>query len=368
MAAPRKPKKKKANIRVLIAIGIAAFIGLALLVLIMGQKGSQSAMQGEISKMKEEVEAAKKKAQELEQIKMLEEQNQKASNAAANAPVKETTTIVVAKRSIDAGTRLSAELLDTQELPQEAVPVNSFNYTQAVIGRIASSDIASGEPILPNKLIDKDTQTLAIPDGFRAMTIPVTNITGVGGFINPGCRVDILSVMAKSMKGASKEAKGDDKISKILIQNVKVLATSGKSAAAADSKGGASSGQTITIAVPADQVIKLALAFNNGEGQIQVVMRGYNDAAEITKTEMDTGELITGNSGKPKNAPIPQISLPKPPSETSYAAGNNTDLNSILNNPEALPPPEPPTAQTKTHSVELIQANSRSEVSFETEM
>ena len=84
---------------------------------------------------------------------------------------------------------------------------------------------------------------------------------------------------------------------------------------------------------------------------------------------MDTAELITGQESIEEEAVnIPDIDLPPPPSENSYSSGSETDLNSILSDGDGLPPPAPPATRTKTHSIEIIQANSRQEVSFETEI
>ncbi|MGD9581024.1 MAG: Flp pilus assembly protein CpaB, partial [Vampirovibrionia bacterium] len=316
-------------------------------------KNEKAELQAEIDKLKREQQMAMRQ----KQLDTRPQQEQQKKN---------TLNIVVAKRTIESGTRLDREDLEIQEWEPDAVPLNAANYPEALLGRITSDDFVTGEPILPSKLIDKDTKTLSIPDGYRAMTLPITSLTGVGGFITPGARVDLITVVPRSAEGEA-----DEKISKILLQNVKVLATSGNvnDSFSRGKKASGSSEATITVAVPAESAVKLALAYDNGNGNVQVILRGFSDGTKIDKVDIDTAELLTGQMHtEEKDISIPDVDLPPPPSQGGYSEGSNVNLNSILSDVDGLPPPAPPTARTKTHSIEIIQANSRQEVSFETEI
>lgn len=363
----KKIKKRKPNKKLFIAIGLAVVLGLILLTLMGGTQGKYSqistmleGMKGEKAELQAEIDKLKREQQ------MAKRQRQLDSRPKQEQVKKNTLSIVVAKRSIESGTRIDREDLEIQEWSPDAVPLNAANYPEALLGRITSDDLVAGEPVLPNKLIDKDTKTLSIPDGYRAMTLPITSLTGVGGFITPGSRVDLITVVPRAVG-----AETDEKISKVLLQNVKVLASSGKvnDSFSRGKKGKGESQATITVAVPAESAVKVALAYDNGNGNIQVILRGFQDGSRIDKTDIDTAELITGQMHiEEEEINIPDVDLPPPPSDTGYSAGSNVDLNSILSDVDGLPPPNPPTARTKTHSIEIIQANTRQEVSFETEI
>lgn len=375
MVSPRKGKKKKPNKKLFIAIGLAVVLSMLLIVLMQGQSGEFSSVKKQMAEKDSQINALKDdfeklKVQYHEALRQQQQMSmQSGSNKSTTAVKKNTASVVVAARPVSAGTRLTKTELKVEEWPQETVPLNAYNYTNNLIGRITNADIATSEPVLPDKLIDKDTKTLSIQDGFRAMTIPVTNLTGVGGFITPGARVDLLTVVPKSAEVGDKSV---EMMSKILMQNIKVLAVSGSPGASVGGRGKRGKNapeSTITVAVPAEEAVKLALAFNNGSGNIQVVLRGFQDASSIDKVNIDTAELITGQVAvEEEEISMPDVDLPPPPSQTSYDSGNNIDLNSILSDVDGLPPPSPPTARTRTHSIEIIQANSRQEVSFETEM
>ncbi|MEW5822075.1 MAG: Flp pilus assembly protein CpaB [Cyanobacteriota bacterium] len=366
MTSSRRSKKKKSNKKLLIAIGLAAVLGILLLFLMKGQKGAVSEINQKMAEKESEVAALQEELKNLKENQRLQLRNQQLASKPTVEQKKNTLSVVVAKRAIGSGTRLSRTDLEIQEWPQEAVPLNAANYVESLLGRITSADVASGEPVLPDKLIDKDTKTLAIQDGYRAMTIPVDGITGVGGYLTPGARVDLVTVVPKGM---GEDKSSDEKVSKVLMQNVKVLASTGKAEGSARGKKGEGDSATVTLAVPAEEAVKLALAYNNGGGTIQLILRGFQDGSGIEKTSIDTGELITGQIVvEEQEVVIPEMNLPPPPSQTAYSDGASTDLNSILSDVDGLPPPQPPTAKTKTHSIEIIQANTRQEVSFETEI
>src|SRR5439155_11184051 len=84
-------------------------------------------------------------------------------------------------------------------------------------GRVVVGKIVQGEPILASKLASKDAgRGLAalIPEGMRAEAVRVDEVVGVAGFIHPDDRVDVIATMS---------ARGADVISKVILQNVKVL-------------------------------------------------------------------------------------------------------------------------------------------------
>lgn len=369
MVAPRKTKKRKPNKKLFIAIGLAVVLGLILITLMSRSGGEVDQVKVALETMKAEQAKLKAENDELKRKQQIEmRQRQLDTRPQQEQEKKNTLSIVVAKRSIESGSRIDREDLEIQEWSPDAVPLNAANYPEALLGRITSDDLVAGEPVLPNKLIDKDTKTLSIPDGFRAMTLPITSLTGVGGYITPGARVDLITVVPRSTEA---EGSSDEKLSKILLQNVKVLAVTGK-VNESFSGGKKDKGQpeaTITVAVPAESAVKLALAFDNGNGNVQAILRGFQDGAKIDKVDIDTAELITGQIKVEEQAiSIPDIDLPPPPSDNGYSEGSNVNLNTILSDVDGLPPPEPPTARTKTHSIEIIQANTRQEVSFETEI
>ena len=90
----------------------------------------------------------------------------------------------------------------------------------------------------------------------------VDEVVGVSGFLNPGTLVDVVVTMAPGESSGSK-----DTISKIVLQNIKVLA-SGQNIDRPKDDREASAVRSVTLQVSPEQAEKLALA--SSEGRLQL--------------------------------------------------------------------------------------------------
>ena len=132
----------------------------------------------------------------------------------------ELTKVVVAEENLPFGTKIEAEHLKLVAFPAESVPEGSFSNINDMLGekgRRVVVAINSGEPVLASKVTGKDGRgglAEVIGDGMRAVTIPVNGIDGVGGFVQPGDRVDIVFTHEDREERAS---------SRIIMSNIKVL-------------------------------------------------------------------------------------------------------------------------------------------------
>ncbi len=129
-----------------------------------------------------------------------------------------TRNVIIAAKEIMSGAKVTAEDLTVKALPLKEVPNNTSPKAESFIGRIPKTTIAADEVISFDKLLEENSPggiTSLIQKDQRAITIRVNDITGVGGFINPGDRVDLLSVVDIG-KG--------ELVSKAILQNVLVIA------------------------------------------------------------------------------------------------------------------------------------------------
>ena len=115
------------------------------------------------------------------------------------APV--TSQVLVANREIPTGRVLGPEDLRWQSWPEDSVSDNFYtegedvDAIETLTGSASRLVIVEGEPITSNKIVDLNgTGVLAalLRPGMRAISIPISEITGAGGFILPGDFVDIL--------------------------------------------------------------------------------------------------------------------------------------------------------------------------------
>ncbi len=136
----------------------------------------------------------------------------------------ETQMIVVPKVPISEGKMITLEDVETVAWPKDFLPKDSaFTSAGQVQGRVAKQDLFPGEPIFKQKVSGSDTHgglPALIPEGYRAVTVAVTEVKGVAGFVKPGDRVDVLTTFELE------DEDGENvRVTRTVLQNVLVLAS-----------------------------------------------------------------------------------------------------------------------------------------------
>ena len=88
-------------------------------------------------------------------------------------------------------------------------------------GMIVRAPFVAGEPIREAKLVNsKGSGFMAaiLPSGMRAVATQITPESGVGGFILPNDRVDVI------MTPRNRDDKGGERTSETILRNIRVLA------------------------------------------------------------------------------------------------------------------------------------------------
>lgn len=189
----------------------------------------------------------------------------------------ETTTILVAKQDVPRGGVLKAELIAAIDWPAKLVPAGVVTDIEKLKDRTVGVALVKGEPILAGKLIEGATLgSLAgmIPTGMRAFTVSTPHrASGVGGFVEPGNKVDVLLTTS----GQTTDMSGGGTTT-TLLQNIQVLAVDQNLGAAVDKKGERQEVKTVTLLVTPNQAAKLSLAAN--KGTLNLSLRHPDDSHE----------------------------------------------------------------------------------------
>ena len=127
--------------------------------------------------------------------------------------------VMVAKRNIPKDFKLDETMVTFEQIPKKYVQPKALHKIDEILGQISGSTIFEGEQIISTKLLSIEDAGLAfkIPKGYRALTVAVNEITGVGGFVRPGNYVDVMGVF-----DFGDERKKDDR-AVTLLQSVYVL-------------------------------------------------------------------------------------------------------------------------------------------------
>lgn len=178
------------------------------------------------------------------------------------------TQIVIASRDLDIGTRLTEQNLVLADWPKANVPRGAFSKIEDVIGRVTVTKMVAGKPLVAAELAAEGSGVglvAQIRPGYRAMSIRVDEVIGVGGFILPSTYVDVIAV----------EKQGQRMVGKTILERIQVLAVAQETFV---EEGKAQLVRTVTMELSQRQAEILAAQVN--ENPIHLVLRNPTDINE----------------------------------------------------------------------------------------
>ena len=226
--------------------------------------------------------------------------------------------VVTAKTSIPERTLIKEEMLSLTTMPSNKVPNGALMRTTDLVGRPSKVAIGAGEVITTQKVFASIMDmglSGRIPPECRAITVGISDVTGVAGFAQPGDYVDVMLV--------SSQVENNKVVSEMILQNVLLLAINkqvenGGNAPAQNNANAKGQNATVTgqpkvtgnpamatMALLPEDALKLAAKAQLG--QIYLVLRPYRPANGISD---DTYYSVTKASGKMPVTPPPAGTIP----------------------------------------------------------
>lgn len=239
----------------------------------------------------------------------------------ATQPVIETKAVVVAKVNIPPRTRIQDGMLQIKEMPVDMVPEGAIGSVDEVKDVQVKVSIFAGDILTTQKVFSETSNegfVGEIPPDCRAVSINVTEVTGVAGFAKPGDKVDLILVEKDKYSATTN----------ILLQNVPLLSvnqdTTGSNVLDENGivKNSAISNPTIaTFALPPQDVLRLVAAANLGE--IYMMLRPAHPQSNYVSAMQFTIESVNKPPPEPvqvptpivPTTPTPEIPQPQPPAE-----------------------------------------------------
>jgi pilus assembly protein CpaB len=205
-----------------------------------------------------------------------------------------TVDIYMARQDISIGTIIKPEMLDIQPYPKNLLLEDMVqadpNTASNIVKMVARTPFQKGEPLFMSKLgNEKDPSFLAagLPKGMRVVTIAVDTVSGVGNFVYPGDRVDVLIThdvtlekykLGSDAPAASQaEAIKKDPVTEVLLSNIKVLAVNQKSMVKANEPPAPLTNVSIEVSAVDAQKLRLT---ENGNGRLSLALRSLKDKDE----------------------------------------------------------------------------------------
>ena len=187
--------------------------------------------------------------------------------------------VLVAQRALPVGTIITADSVAFQLWPKEMVQDAYFIDGEAdmnkLLGTVVRYPITAGQPVTQGGLVapgDRGFLAAALGAGMRAVTIPVSAKTGVGGFVFPGDHVDLLLTQTVPAADTGQPLKATE----TFLRNVRVLATDQSTETTVEEgKTVVRAFQTVTLEVTPKMAEKIQVA--QTVGTLSLALRSLAD-------------------------------------------------------------------------------------------
>lgn len=250
------------------------------------------------------------------------------------------TPIVLATGDIPPGTLLTEQHLKLGNVESTNVPAGAFTAGQPLVGRVTKIAMSVNQPVLPTLLAESDAGLgigATLPEGMRAITVEINDVSGVAGFIQPTCRVDVVGTLQDNGKS----------VAKTVLENIMVLAVGSRTGPATPPEPGqpVEQARTITLLCTPEQAEKLELA--SASTRVRLVLRNGEDKSTLSTDGVTLADLRGKSQG------------------TDIFASPGATLTS-----DEVPATQPVAqfpASKKQWTVEIIRAGTQSTQTFELE-
>lgn len=247
----------------------------------------------------------------------------------------QSTLAVVALRPLAATRKIGPD--DVALKPIAVVPERYFAQVEDVLGREPLIDIDAGAPVTPRYFRDSNVLARLIPEGHKAMSLEISDVVAVGGFVRPGDEVDLLMFL-RGQNGAPQ--------SRILLRRVLVLAYEDRvierPTGLTEAEGRSerrSRARTAVLAIPDDKTTKIMLGASLGDLRLALHRQLVAGAPDETKAD---------GSPLPAATPASQVQQESPSAQDEIDSEQPitlTELSRLAKKKPAKPKPRPYTIQ-----------------------
>jgi len=213
------------------------------------------------------------------------EQRMKSLEAQNKGKPTATRTIVVASKPLRYGMEVTAQQLREVAWPEDALPNGAFAKIPELLSggkRVVLSAIEPNEPVLAVKITgagQRATLSALVRPGMKAVAIRVNDVDGVGGFVLPGDRVDVV---------LTRQLEKNDATNELILQNARVLAVD-QSADERIDKPSVAKGVTLEVDTVGAQKLSLAASV----GTLSLMLRKAGEIAADRPRKVTLNDLST---------------------------------------------------------------------------
>lgn len=266
-----------------------------------------------------------------------------AAAAVAPAPVPAGPKVLVATKALPVGTIITADSVRYQPWPKELIEAAYFQEgdggasIDSLVGTVVRNAVTAGQPLTQGSLVkpgDRGFLAAALGPGMRAVTVPVSALTGVAGFVFPGDRVDL--VLTQNVEASVGPPL---KVSETIVRNLRVLATDQRSSPSIDDKGNTVVSEYKLVTIEATPRIAEKITVAQSIGTISLSLRSLADNAAELEQALASGDINIpeGATVDQERAIMRQLAQRPSASKSSYATGGDVSRFQRSSMPEQMP-------------------------------
>ena len=261
-----------------------------------------------------------------------------------------TVRVAVASVPFDYGSQITPDKVRFVAYPARSLPPGVFKSLDQLMP-MGKSRVAL-RPIQPNQLLlatdltgEGQNASIAalLPDGMRAASVKINNVSGVAGFVKPNDTVDVLIT-----RQAIGEGRNAAQVTDVLLQNIRVIAMDQR---AKSESPNAAVARTATLEVTPIDAQKMALGQQLGD--LSLVLRKPGEDQNIpyvdTVSLEDLRYDLYGSarpSGSPPSGRALAANLAAPAPTAASAPRNRLRAAAPRRTASATPKPAPKTTST----------------------
>jgi len=205
--------------------------------------------------------------------------------------------VIVASMDIPQWKTVGESDVSEKNWPKDAVTQDMFTQKSQVVGKVAINNVFKDEALNARRVVDPkggNIFSLGFSENKRAFTVRVNDVSGVGGFLLPDNRVDVLA--SRKLPGMNDAVRTET-----IVQDIRVLAVDQESTS---DKNKPIVVRSVTLEMTPQQAEAVFMA--QEQGSIQLALRNPTDRALLEKPEVvaDVPEPLAP-------APAPRAAAPR---------------------------------------------------------
>lgn len=185
--------------------------------------------------------------------------------------------VIIASMDIPQWKTVGETDVSEKSWPKDNVTKDMFTQKSQVVGKVAINNVFTDEALNTRRVVDPEGGnifSLGFSENQRAFTIRVNDVSGVGGFLLPDNRVDVLA--SWKLSGTNEEVRTET-----LVQDIRVLAVDQESTS---EKNKPIVVRSVTLEMTPQQAEAVFKA--QQQGSIQLALRNPTDKTVLNKPEL----------------------------------------------------------------------------------